>query len=527
MPERGGRNVRPVLFRTPHLHDMTKKTILTFLLPVVFAVTAMAQTPDDVLRENLEQHVRTLASDDMRGRLAGSEDAAAAAAYISSQFEEIGLFPGADDNGTKSYLQRFELYKKHYANVVGFIPGSDPELRDEYIVLGAHYDHLGYKVRGNDTIVYHGADDNASGVAVLIETARMLKEREGELARTVIIAAFDAEEAGLYGSEAMANYMNIDNVAFMASIDMVGWLRESGELRIYNLRTIENGMSFIEGIPCPSGLNIRPEHGRGSIFTGSDHDSFAMNGIPSILFTTGTKSPYHKPEDTADKIDYDGLELIAQYITGMTMDIATREYIAPSSDSSLNFSITNEFTNTPTRYHLFEYGINASLGSSSLHYPGSSVRGRDRFSWNAGAFVQCNFKYSSLSLRADVLYNHRTFRYPQVNGSGELVIDNTHNKLVSPALTVPVNLLLRTGNYDSRSYGYIGVGGYYSYIFDARLNGSSISHNSHEGGISMTVGVNIWHVGLGCTAYFPLSRMMPDGINMRGNSCFFSVYYKF
>ena len=493
---------------------------------MVFTAAAMAQTHDS-LKENLEQHVRILASDDMRGRLAGSADAAAAAGYISSQFEEIGLFPGADDNGTKSYLQRFELYRNRYANVVGFIPGSNPELRDEYIILGAHYDHLGYKVRGNDTIVYHGADDNASGVAVLIETARMLKRHEDELARTVIIAAFDAEEAGLYGSEAMANYMNIDNVAFMASIDMVGWLRESGELRIYNLRTLENGMSFIDGIPCPSGLNIRPEHSRGSIFTGSDHDSFSMNGIPSILLTTGTKSPYHKPEDTADKIDYDGLELIAQYITGMAMDLATREYIASAAESGTDFNIISEITDTPTRYRLFECGINASLGSSSLRYPGSSVRGRDRFSWNAGAFVQCNFKYAPLSLRADVLYNHRTFLHPQMNGSGELIIDNTRSKLVSPALTVPVNLLLRTGSYDSRSYAYIGIGGYYSYIFDACLNGSSISHNRHEGGISMTVGVNIWHVGLGCTAYFPLSRMMPDGINMRGNSCFFSVYYKF
>lgn len=131
---------------------MTKKSILTVLLPMVFTAAAMAQTHDS-LKENLEQHVRILASDDMRGRLAGSADAAAAAAYISGQFEEIGLFPGADDNGTKSYLQRFELYRNRYANVVGFIPGSNPELRDEYIILGAHYDHLGYKVRGNDTIV--------------------------------------------------------------------------------------------------------------------------------------------------------------------------------------------------------------------------------------------------------------------------------------------------------------------------------------------------------------------------------------
>ena len=99
-------------------------------------------------------------------------------------------------------------------------------------------------------MIYHGADDNASGTAVLIEAARKLMEREGELKRTVIIAAFDAEEIGLYGSEAMAANMDIDKVKFMASIDMVGWLREAGCLEIEHAGSLAGWQELFASIPC-------------------------------------------------------------------------------------------------------------------------------------------------------------------------------------------------------------------------------------------------------------------------------------
>jgi len=125
-----------------------------------------------------------------------------------------------------------------------------------------------------------------------------------------------------------------------------------------------------------------------------------------------------------------------------------------------------------------------------------------------------------------VIYNHRTFRYPQQNPSGELIVTDSFRKMVSPTLTVPVNLLLKTA-VDSDYYMYVGVGGYYSYVFDTRLDGEPIPYNRHEGGISMTVGWNIRHVGAAFTGYYPLSRMSSEIFGKRGFSAFFTMYYKF
>ena len=494
---------------------MGRRFIFTaLLLSLCTAVSAQEQVSET--RSNLERHVRTLASDRMLGRRAGTDQGMLASSYIVFQFEEMGLRPGADDGEGKSFMQRFERYSGRYANVVGFIPGSDPELRDEYIVLGAHYDHLGYRLRGRDTVIYHGADDNASGTAVLIEAARKLMEREGELKRTVIIAAFDAEEIGLYGSEAMAANMDIDKVKFMASIDMVGWLREAGYLEIEHAGSLAGWQELFASIPCPAGLQVKPLSDGGSLFTGSDHDSFTAESVPAVLLTTGTKSPYHKPEDTADKIDYEGLELITEYVAAMATELSECDRIVPS-DKLLR---KREGPRT------VEFAVSGSIGSSYMYYGnGAAVNGAPRFSWNAGAFLQFNIN-DVFAIRPEVIYNHRTFRYPQQNPSGELIVTDSFRKMVSPTLTGPVNLLLKTA-VDSDYYMYVGVGGYYSYVFDTRLDGEPIPYNRHEGGISMTVGWNIRHVGAAFTGYYPLSRMSSEIFGKRGFSAFFTMYYKF
>ncbi len=109
-------------------------------------------------------------------------------------------------------------------NVVGVIRGNDPDLREEYIVLGAHYDHLGWKIADGDTVVYNGADDNATGSSSLIEIGRNLVEREGELGRSVILVAFDGEESGLIGSKHFLGDSMVPphQIKLMFSLDMVG-----------------------------------------------------------------------------------------------------------------------------------------------------------------------------------------------------------------------------------------------------------------------------------------------------------------
>lgn len=141
-----------------------KTNILSISILLLFICgIANAQSPQE---KRLKQHVYLLASDSLRGRNAGSEDAAKAADYIIKQFEEIGVKPYFEEG----WFQTFEKYGNTYKNIVGVLPGNDPVLKNEYLVIGAHYDHLGYYESTNadgtpKTVVYNGADDNASGTA--------------------------------------------------------------------------------------------------------------------------------------------------------------------------------------------------------------------------------------------------------------------------------------------------------------------------------------------------------------------------
>ena len=190
-----------------------KKTLLT-LIALLVVITAFAQTQ----QERLTRHVYYLASDSLRGRRAGSEDAAKAAAYIVSQFEEIGIQPFFEDG----WYQPFDMNGKTYKNVVGFIPGNDPVLKDEYIIIGAHYDHLGVR----DGQIYNGADDNASGTATIIEMARILKSQQNSLKRSIIVAAFDAEEIGLCGSDYLSEKLDLSKVKLMMILNLLTILRD-------------------------------------------------------------------------------------------------------------------------------------------------------------------------------------------------------------------------------------------------------------------------------------------------------------
>ena len=223
-----------------------KKTLF-LLITLLFCGSIFAQTQ----KERLTHHVYYLASDSLRGRAAGSEDAAKAAAYIANQFEEIGIQPFFND----CWYQPFEQYGRSYKNVVGVIPGNDPVLKDEYIVIGAHYDHLG--VRNEE--VYNGADDNASGTATIIEMARILKQQQSNLKRSVIIAAFDAEEIGLHGSNYLSSKLDPSKVKLMMSIDMVGWLEKGKSLQLNGAATIKNGKRLLRDEAEKLHINVNPK----------------------------------------------------------------------------------------------------------------------------------------------------------------------------------------------------------------------------------------------------------------------------
>ena len=178
-----------------------KKTLLLFsFYLLVFSFPAIAQ---ETQLSRLERHVYTLAADSLRGRQAGLNDDARA--YIAREWHGMGLKAFWDD----SLEVPFDIWKQQlFCNLVAIIEGNDPALKDEYIVIGGYYDHLGMK----EGVVYNGADDNASGAACVTEVARQLLARQKELKRSIIICAFDAEEIGLYGSEAVAKRMENEGI---------------------------------------------------------------------------------------------------------------------------------------------------------------------------------------------------------------------------------------------------------------------------------------------------------------------------
>lgn len=213
-------------------------------------------------------------------------------------------------------------------NVVAMVPGNDPALKDEYIVVGAHYDHLGMGGPGSgsrtpDTIAIHnGADDNASGTASVIEMAeKMASEKNNK--RSIIFVAFGAEEMGLLGSKAFtANPpVAIDKIVTMFNLDMVGRLDSaSNALSIGGTKTAKETEDLLNKLNPGFSLSFSGE-GVGP----SDHASFYLQNIPVIYLNTGAHADYHTPRDDAEFINFEGVKKVDDYCYALLTNVANRE----------------------------------------------------------------------------------------------------------------------------------------------------------------------------------------------------------
>ncbi|MDO9579749.1 MAG: M20/M25/M40 family metallo-hydrolase [Bacteroidales bacterium] len=197
-------------------------------------------------------------------------------------------------------------------NVVMILPGEDELLKDEYIIIGAHFDHLGMGGPGSssravDTIgVHHGADDNASGVAMMLELAEKFARTKGSHKRSIICIAFSGEELGLLGSKYFAENPGIDltKVNAMINLDMVGRLQETNILQISGVGTAEGFKDIVYSTSDTTLIKLTLSvEGYGP----SDHSSFYGKNIPVLFYTTGAHLDYHTPFDTYDKINYEGM----------------------------------------------------------------------------------------------------------------------------------------------------------------------------------------------------------------------------
>lgn len=262
---------------------------------LVFLAGLAAQ--DAARAPTLEDHARRLSAPDMNGRMTGTPGARKASEYIGVQFLNAGL---------RTTFQEFPGHGGKGRNVIGVAPGETTEC----VIVGAHYDHLG---AGRDGRVYYGADDNASGTAVLLEVARRFGAKPS--ARRIVFVAFSGEEMGLFGSRAYVNnpVVPIGKTVAMVNMDMVGRLRE--KLIIFGTATGDRFKEYLKDSP------IRIAYGNDPVGP-SDHTSFYLKGVPAVHFFTGAHADYHKPTDTADKLNYDGMRKIADLVETLVRRIA-------------------------------------------------------------------------------------------------------------------------------------------------------------------------------------------------------------
>ena len=232
-------------------------------------------------------------------------------------------------------------------NIVAVLEGSDDQLMHEYIVVGAHYDHLGMGGHGSgsrmpDTIAVHnGADDNASGVAAVIELAHAFTSDNNKPRRSVIFMAFGAEEMGLLGSKYfIANpLVNIDSIIAMINFDMLGRLDENNSLMISGTGTAEGFEELLQDFENDFDFNfVHSPEGYGA----SDHSSFYGEQIPVLFFFTGAHKDYHTPLDDAELINYEGEQAIIEFVYPIV------DYLA-SSDNKLVYKQAGEDKNKTTR----------------------------------------------------------------------------------------------------------------------------------------------------------------------------------
>ncbi|MFV1885334.1 MAG: M28 family peptidase [Balneola sp.] len=321
-------------------------------------------TPEDV-----KTHITFLASEELQGREAGTANEAKAANYIADLFRDFGLEPAGDD---RTFFQEFTINtallnnphaseddttgeKRLSKNVAGLLRGTGGS--DEVIILGAHYDHLGYGefgslYRGEVKRIHNGADDNASGTAGLLELAQYFSENRPET--DILFLAFSGEEMGLLGSAHYANNptVELENALAMINMDMIGRMNEEKKLIIFGVGTAEKWSALADSANTED-LNLDlVEDGTGA----SDHTSFYYKDIPVLHYFTDTHSDYHRPSDDTEYINNNGIALALRHLERVIaqldeLDKSDMEFIAAPGEQRQSMRLEG-----PTLGVLPDYG---------------------------------------------------------------------------------------------------------------------------------------------------------------------------
>jgi Zn-dependent M28 family amino/carboxypeptidase len=285
----------------------------------------------------IKRHIDVIADDSMLGRNTPSRGLDLTAAYIAAQFKRLGLKPGGDSN---SYIQRYPLGKpgaptprppagldhdpNSAPNAVGILPGTDPALRDEYIVVSAHMDHVGVNSAHPKDSIWNGADDDASGTAGVLALAEAFATAPTK--RSIIFLTVSGEEHGLWGSAWFAANppVPIGKIVANLNLDMIGrnW---KDSIVVIGQEHSDLGATLMKVAAAHPELGITPipdPWPQENFFGRSDHYNFARRGVPALFFFNGTHVDYHQPSDSPDKIDAEKESRIVKLIYHVGVAVA-------------------------------------------------------------------------------------------------------------------------------------------------------------------------------------------------------------
>jgi hypothetical protein len=301
--------------------------------PVV-ASAAEANAIEAALRsisaEQLQQSVNMLADDAFEGREAGSRGGRAACAYLSGELQKRHVLGAGVDGGL------YQDFGAGSRNILGRLPGSDPQLKDYYVIVSAHYDHVGYGKPNNSFgpigHIHKGADDNASGVAGLLAIIDAFNKLPEHPKRSLLFAFWDGEEQGLLGSRHWLSHPTVplDHVAIALNMDMIGRLRKE-KVEVYGTRT-GFGLRRLVAQENEGGNLLLDFHWE--MRADSDHYPFYEKHVPVMMLHTGLHSDYHRPSDTADKVNASGMREVAQLAFRTALDLAESDSVAGFRDRS-------------------------------------------------------------------------------------------------------------------------------------------------------------------------------------------------
>ena len=331
------------------LNKVTEKATWVIVLPFyLFTFSLLSAQKQDDMRQTVE----FLASQELGGRYPGTAGDTLASEFIVDKLRSLKLKPVVKGKKKKAYYHDFTYGKEKQItthNIIAVVPGKDKHLRNEYIVVGSHYDHLGMGGQGSgsrrpDTLGVHpGADDNASGDAVVLELARHFKKARSP--RSIIFMFFGAEEQGLVGSKKFLEWMkqednqrknlpnNIKGIVAMVNLDMVGRMRDHA-LSVSGTGTSSGFKTMAEQVAEQKNLHVTcvPD-GYGP----SDQASFVAADIPVLFLTTGGHMEYHTPADVPSTLNYDGMQETLEF----TQELVTRLASMPETPDFINVPGSN------------------------------------------------------------------------------------------------------------------------------------------------------------------------------------------